>query len=91
MGPLQERLLERLLNTGDLPENVRQVFETLRQNAGFSIARFVVGSVFTLFVSVIFSTVGGLVGAVVFRKKLPPPPPGLPGDVGGTALPGPSY
>ncbi len=91
MGPLQERMLDRVLNTGDLPDNVRQMFETLRQNAGFSIARFVVGSIFTLFVSVIFSTVGGLVGAALFRTKRPPLPPDLPGDAGGTVLPGPSY
>jgi hypothetical protein len=94
MGPLQARMLERLLNTGDLPENMRSVFESLQQNAGFSIARFVLGSVFTLFISVIFSTVGGVLGAALFRKKLPPPPPlppGLPGDPGGTPLPGSSY
>lgn len=91
MGPLQERLFERMLNTGDLPENVRQVFDTLRQNAGFNLARFIVGSIFTLFVSVIFSTVGGLLGAAIFRKKLPPLPPDLPGTFDGTAPPGPSY
>jgi hypothetical protein len=91
MGPLQERLFERMLNTGDLPENVRQVFDTLRQSAGFSIARFVVGSIFTLFISVIFSTVGGLLGAAIFRKKLPPLPPELPGALDGTVPPGPSY
>jgi hypothetical protein len=94
MGPLQARMLERLLSTGELPDNMRQVFESLQQNAGFSIARFVLGSVFTLFVSVIFSTVGGLLGAALFRKNLPPAqplPPDLPADPGGTPLPGSSY
>jgi hypothetical protein len=91
MGPVQARMLERLLDSGDLPENMRQVFETLQQNAAFSVARFIVGSVFTLFISVIFSTVGGLVGAALFRRKLPPLPPDLPGDPGGTPLPGSSY
>ena len=91
MGPLQARMLERLLSTGDLPENMRSVFESLQQNAGFSIARFVLGSVFTLFVSVIFSTVGGLLGAAIFRRKTPPLPPDLPGEPGGTPLSGSSY
>jgi hypothetical protein len=94
MGPVQARLIERLLNTGDLPDNMRSVFESLQQNAGFSLARFVLGSVFTLFVSVVFSTVGGLIGAAVFRKKLPPPPsppPDLPGAPAGTPLSGSSY
>jgi hypothetical protein len=91
MGPFQERMLDRMLSTGDLPENVRQVFETLRQNAGFSIVRFVIGSIFTLFISVIFSTMGGLVGAALFRTKIPPQPPDLSGAAGGTVPPGPSY
>jgi|WetSurMetagenome_2_1015567.scaffolds.fasta_scaffold33349_3 hypothetical protein len=90
MGPFQARLFERFLSNGDVPENMRSVFESLRQNAGFSIARFVLGSVFTLFISVIFSTVGGVIGAAMFRKKLPPLPPGLPPEPG-TGLPGSSY
>ncbi len=89
MGPVQAKMLDRLLSTGDLPDNMRQVFETLQQNSAFSVARFIVGSVFTLFVSVIFSTVGGLIGAAMFRKKLPPIPP--PPDPGGTPLAGSSY
>ncbi len=75
MGPFQARLVERLLDTGDLPDNVRQVFETLRENAGFSLLRFVVGGFFTLVISLVFSTIGGLVGAALFRTKTPPPPP----------------
>jgi hypothetical protein len=75
MGPLQARLLDRLLNTSDLPDNVRPVFESLRQNTGFAIVRFILGSIFTLFISIVFSTIGGLVGAALFRTKVPPPPP----------------
>ncbi len=75
MAPIQNRLIERLLDAGDLPENVRQVFQTLRENAGFSIVRFVLGGFFTLFVSIIFSTLGGLIGAGLFRTKVAPPPP----------------
>jgi hypothetical protein len=91
MGPIQARMFERLLNSGDVPDNVRPIFEAMQQNAGFGIARFIVGSVFTMFVSVIFSTVGGLVGAALFRRKVPPLPPDLPGDPGGTAPLGSSY
>jgi len=81
MGPFQAALLERLLNTGDLPDNVRPIFEALRQNAGFSIVRFVIGGFFTLIVSMVFSTIGGLIGAALFRTKAAPPPPDLPGFV----------
>ncbi len=75
MGPIQARITERLLSAGDLPDNVRSIFETLRQNAGFSVIRFIIGGFFTLIVSVFFSTIGGLIGAALFRAKTPPPGP----------------
>ncbi len=78
MGPIQSRLIARLLDAGDLPENVRQVFQTLQENAGFSLRRFVLGGFFTMFVSLIFSTLGGLIGAGLFRTKVPPPQPDQP-------------
>lgn len=83
MGPLQARMIERLLNSSDLTDNMRSVFEALRQNAGFSFLRFVMGAALTLVISVIFSTVGGLIGAALFRASAPPPPPppDLPIDV----------
>jgi hypothetical protein len=80
MGPLVARLTERILNTGDLPENVRPLFEMMRQNAGFSLVGFIIGGFFTLIVSVVFSTLGGVIGAALFRTKVPPlPPPEPPG------------
>jgi hypothetical protein len=72
-GPIETQFVARILENMDLPENARPVIENLRQNAGFSLLKFLVGSVFTLFISVIFSTLGGLIGAGLFRKKLPPP------------------
>jgi hypothetical protein len=80
MGPLQARLMDRMLNTGDLPDNVRPLFESMKQNAGFSPVLFLVGGVFTLVVSVVFSTLGGLLGAAIFRTKAEPPPV-LPGPM----------
>jgi hypothetical protein len=74
MAPLQARLIERLIDAGDLPDNVRQLFETLRDNSGFSLIRFVIGGFFALLVSIVFSTLGGLIGAAMFRTKTPPPP-----------------
>lgn len=69
MAPLQERLIERLLDAGDLPDNVRQMFETLRDNSGFSLLRLIIGGFFVLVISIIFSTLGGLIGAAFFRAK----------------------
>jgi hypothetical protein len=75
MAPLQAKLMQRLLDAGDLPDNVRQIFETVRENSGFSILRFIIGGFFTLLVSLTFSTIGGLIGAALFRTKTTPPPP----------------
>ena len=58
-----------------MPENSRQILQTLRENSGFSFARFVLGGFFTLFICMVFSTLGGLIGAAMFRTKVPPPPP----------------
>ena len=78
MGPLQGRMLERLLsNAGDMPENVRPMLEAMKQG-GVS----VVGAIFSffafLFIAGLFSTLGGLIGAAMFRRKAPAVPPALP-------------
>ena len=75
MGPFQAQLMDRLLNNADLPENVRPFFEALRQNTGFNVVYFIFGAFVTLVVGVIFSTLGGLIGAALFRTKVPPVPP----------------
>jgi uncharacterized protein YqgC (DUF456 family) len=75
MGPFQARLMERLLSNAELPENVRPLVEMLRQSTGFSVVGFIIGAFFTLVVGIVFSTVGGLLGAALFRTKLPPVPP----------------
>jgi hypothetical protein len=75
MGPFQARLIDRLLSNADLPDNVRPLVETLRQSAGFSVAGFIIGAFFTLVVGIVFSTLGGLIGAALFRTKVPPVPP----------------
>jgi hypothetical protein len=80
MGPVLARITDRMLNTGDLPDNVRPFFEMIRQNSGFSVVGFIIGAFFTLVVSIVFSTLGGLIGAALFRTKVPPvPPPEPPG------------
>jgi hypothetical protein len=75
MGPLVARLTDRMLNAGDLPENVRPLFEMIRQNSRFNVVGFIIGAFFTLVISIVFSTLGGLIGAALFRTKVPPVPP----------------
>jgi hypothetical protein len=86
MGPLQGRIAERILeNAGDIPENVRPMMEALR-HGGFSVVGAVFGFIVFLCLAVVFSTLGGLIGAAIFRKKTPtilppdlPPPAGYQG------------
>ncbi len=73
-GPFEGQFVARILENMDLPENARPVIENLRENARFNLLRFLVGGIFAFFVSIIFSTLGGLIGAAMFHKKVPPQP-----------------
>lgn len=75
MGPVQQRLVERLiLSNPDVPEETRAMVESMaaRGVSGIMIAfRLVFGVV----VGAIFGMLGGLLGVAMFKKNLPPPPP----------------
>ncbi len=81
MGPMVEGLTERLLEgSADMPVEVRELLEQVgdRGAAGIGIA---IGFVMNLFLGMVFSTLGGLLGAILFRKPSPPlEPPPLPPD-----------
>jgi uncharacterized protein YqgC (DUF456 family) len=85
MGPIQGRIVERVFeNARDMPENMRPIMDALR-HGGFSVIGAILGFFVFLCIALVFSTVGGLIGAAMFRKKLPigppdlPPPPGYEG------------
>jgi hypothetical protein len=72
-GPMMEAWMERMMaGNPDMPPELRDAFG--RANAGGA-ARFIVGFVFALIIYPIFGLLGGLLGAVMFKKDLPPPPP----------------
>ena len=77
VAPMERLVLQRLMeNAGDVPPEFR---EYARAYIGGRI-RFVFGFILMLFVGSIFSTLGGLLGAAIFRKRQPPgiatvPPP----------------
>jgi hypothetical protein len=77
MQPLLTRLTAGLLNAGELPDSVRPLLEMTQQGAGITLVGFIVGGFVTLIVCVVFSTLGGLIGAALFRAKTPAPPPPL--------------
>jgi hypothetical protein len=78
-GPYQAQIIDWVLNSArDLPPEARNVLEEMRGGVmGTALAGigFIVGLLFSLVVYSIFGLLGGLLGAVMFKKPLPPPPP----------------
>lgn len=70
MGGVTQRIMQQLVNNApDIPDNVRQMMESMGNSAAFSVLGVVVGFLFWLFCGAIFATIGGLLGAVFFKKK----------------------
>ena len=68
MAPLQRRLLERMSQDGQLPQG----FEDFAASAAAGVIGAVFFAVMLLVASIIFSTLGGLLGAAIFKKPAPP-------------------
>ena len=76
--PFQEQMLERALsNANDMPPEARAFIESLRSAPVMGIAA-VVGFFIKLFACGVFAMIGGLFGALIFRKNAPPSPPAAP-------------
>lgn len=84
ISPFQQAMIESLRDSGaNVPPEFRQLFE----NAGSGILLFV-SFLFMLFAGPLFAAIGGLIGAMMFRKPLPPPaPPTAPSGFGGPGGP----
>jgi hypothetical protein len=79
MLPLQTSLFERALeNAGDMPPEARAFLESLSSGPVMGAAA-VFGFIIALFVCSFFGMIGGLFGALLFKKSAPPPPPTLGG------------
>ena len=75
MEPIQRAIAERLAQMGDVPNFVD------RLNAGGSVGRAIgmlIGIVAMFFAGAIFSTLGGLLGAAIFAKRVAPATPEAP-------------
>jgi len=69
MGPVQARMMQRALeNVPDIPP----AFLTFAESSGVTILGAILQFVVMLVAGAIFSTVGGIIGAAMFRTKTPP-------------------
>jgi hypothetical protein len=75
MSGFQSQWMERALaESGDLPPEVRSILESLGTPGAMGIAS-VIGLIVMLCVGSVFGLLGGILGALMFRKNAPPPPP----------------
>lgn len=77
MAPIERAMLQRILDSGTLPPEWRDVVErysgTDRDvSIAFQILGRIVGMMFWIFLGAIFSTIGGVIGSLIFRKNTPP-------------------
>ena len=76
VGPMERAMVQRVLEmAGNMPPEVRDMMERYG-GEGRSVAFVILGRIFALFVwlciGAVFSTIGGLLGALIFKKDLPP-------------------
>jgi hypothetical protein len=76
VGPWMDEWMDRALESaGDVP--LRDVFERYRVGGARAVT-VAVGFVVQLVLGMIFSTAGGVLGAMIFRRPQPTAPPSLP-------------
>ena len=69
ISPMERELAQRLIERfGGMPPEFRD-FSSHRLGPGFGLT---LGFVTFLFLGVVFSTIGGVIGQAIFQKKLPP-------------------
>jgi hypothetical protein len=77
LAPMEHAMVQRIVDmSGNAPPELRDWFERYGRGGAASFGFFIVGRVVVficaLFIGAIFSTLGGLLGSVVFVRKLPP-------------------
>jgi hypothetical protein len=79
LGPFQSQAIDWILDSSrDLPPEARSALEEIRggmMGGALAGVGFLLMLMFSLVIYAIFGMLGGLLGAVMFRKTLPPPPP----------------
>ena len=75
VAPMEQAIVQRVLDMGTLPPEVHDVLDRYGRGSGGGAAFFILGRIvglmFWLCVGGIFSTLGGLLGALIFKKQTP--------------------
>ncbi|HNV02667.1 MAG TPA: hypothetical protein PKH99_05065, partial [Vicinamibacterales bacterium] len=75
LGPFQQQLVQRIAESQQgLPPEVQEALDNFGAQ-GLSIVRLLLSFVMLLVLGAIFSSLGGLLGAFFFKKKVAPAPP----------------
>src|SRR5262245_3276363 len=77
-GPLQQQIMDRVLSNPEVDPQFREMMENLATHSG---GLRIVGMLVTVVIYTVFGLFGGLLGAAIFKKNLPPPPPPGPIDM----------
>lgn len=82
LAPFQSQLIQRALrNAEQMAPEARAILEGLSSGSSVGAIGLVFGFFVMLFLGTVFGMMGGLFGALMFRKTPPPPPPPpLPGE-----------
>ena len=76
VAPMEQAMVQRLLDMGTLPPEMHDMLDRFGRGNSVGPVLFIIGHIvslmFWLFVGGIFSTLGGLVGALLFKKQTPP-------------------
>ena len=83
MAPFEQAILQRVLDVGTLPPEFRDLVERYsgrdrEVSLAFQVVGRIVGLMFWMFIGAVFSTLGGLIGSLIFRKDSPPVPLDIP-------------
>jgi hypothetical protein len=71
-GPLQQQWMDRMMSSNpDITPEMREFIERMTTSSGVR----VIGMLISVVIYSVFGLLGGLIGAAVFKRNLPPPPP----------------
>ena len=79
VAPMERQMMQRVLDmAGNMPPEMRDMLERFRSGdqmalgMGLMVARRMIALVFWVVIGAIFSTIGGVIGAMIFKKNTPP-------------------